>query len=177
MKLASLVLILAFAAIAQAQCPDISGEYTLVKQTQDAKGLLPGSELSKISPFDFVSNTQIGFFGETSNITLRNQDLNLSRTEISFIVDGAEHMLSEDKNADNYFQKYTARCEANTIVIEESGSNNDTNMKRVDTYKSKTIIRLLPNRGISREVVAEQSAVSGKLARKGFIKQEYKRTK
>lgn len=174
MKLAYLIFAFIAASIASAECPKIAGQYELVKEEQNVKPLLSEMELDKISPFEFVSNTTMGSFGSKITVTLRNGILNLGTQDVSFTLDGAEHMMSEEKSADNYFQAYKARCEGSAIFFEERGSNNNSDVKRVDTYISRATIRQLPNGHIVRELYGEQTTAGGKLARKGTIRQEFK---
>lgn len=77
----------------------------------------------------------------TTTKTVDGVTMNFGGTD-TFLVDGKEHFLSGpgDESDDYYFQKYQAVVQGDAITFNEEGSNNNSDYKRVDTYKTQTSI-------------------------------------
>src|SRR5665213_2583147 len=125
------------------QCPAIAGTYDSVTPPQIDVKQAPHADVSGWSfvgdtgIFDLAnSRTKAFHFTAAKNQTANADQINLGRDYVSFILDGQEHVWDQDAKANNYFRKYTATCAGNKITIDEAGSNNNTGMKRVDTYHS-----------------------------------------
>ena len=101
------------------------------------------------------------------------QSLNLGYSQVTLILDGKEHFLSNSPESDGYFQKYTADCTDSMILISESGTNNNSKMKRVDSYQSLTYFLLFPSGRLEQVMGGTQVAVDGKVAFTGKITYSY----
>lgn len=153
------------------QCPEIAtGYYGLnspaevnVKQLND----------SEVSGWTFVGDTDIDDAfqnGATIPITSRDTTLNLGRNYITFILDGQDHLWDTYPKADNYYRKYRASCTGNSIIIDEDGSNNNTSLKRVDTYNAHTVITVVSPNHLSVVRTGNMYDQSGALSIQGSEK-------
>ncbi|MGZ3722984.1 MAG: hypothetical protein ACXVA9_08650, partial [Bdellovibrionales bacterium] len=147
-------------------CAEIGGSYTAGKWTY--KPIVKLS--SDVSGWSFTGDTSLtpsdGTRPNRATFTMSKdesgaQKLNLGREYVTYILDGQEHIWNSDPKADNYYRKYRATCEGNKIIIEESGSNNRTDMKRADTYHAVTTLYKNNDGSVSFHKTGEVYDVSG----------------
>lgn len=108
-------------------------------QTEKTTVVQPASE-------SWIVENQIGVFQRQnySNdvvLEVRSPDGSILGSDRGdYVLDGKTHYLSWAPEADNYFVKYNAKCRSGRLVIDQKGSDNNNQMKRVSTYHEKMIV-------------------------------------
>ena len=132
------------------ECPDLStGDYRITHLEPILQTFPVTNEDWEPTSLEYTGNAKPKIFGEIEEntfikLTLEDSSgltINLG-SGVDFKVDGKPHFISKNKKLDGYFQKYTSYCSDGYLIIEESGTNNNSQFKQNDHYEGKLLLNV-----------------------------------
>lgn len=129
-------------------CPQISGTYEVLKESVSSSVPEQGYTSTYSTNILFPSqNEKIKFISTKTDLEWGQFYIyGVGMRAYYYITNNSPdaeifHQYYDEK-FDNYFIKSKSRCENGKIIIQQEGSDNDTNAKRVSTYKEVTTVSI-----------------------------------